>query len=112
MKTFTKTPRSVVGSLAAVGSALAASSGAGQQTPPEEIVVTSSIIAQPRRQIGTAVSVIELEEVELRGYADLADVLRTQTGIGVRNSGGAGKNTAVFIRGEDSFRTLLMIDGV
>jgi vitamin B12 transporter len=79
---------------------------------PEEVVVTSSIVAQPRRQIGTAVSVIELEEIELRGYADLADVLRTQTGIGVSNSGGAGKNTAVFIRGEDSFRTLLMIDGV
>jgi vitamin B12 transporter len=91
---------------------LAASSGAGQQTPPEEIVVTSSIVAQPRRHIGTAVSVIDPEEVELRGYPDLAGVLRTQAGIGVSNSGGAGKSTALFIRGEDSFRTLLMIDGV
>jgi vitamin B12 transporter len=113
MKTVTKNPRSIVGSLsAAVGAAFAVSSAAAQQTPPDEIVVTSSIIAQPRRQIGTAVSVIELEEIELRGYTDLADVLRTQTGIGVSNSGGAGKNTAVYIRGEDSFRTLLMIDGV
>ena len=112
MKTFTKNPRSVLCSLAAAGSALAASSGAAQSPPLEEIVVTSSIIAQPRRNIGTAVSVIDFEEVELRGYADLADLLRTQTGIGVSNSGGAGKSTAVFIRGEDSFRTLLMIDGV
>jgi vitamin B12 transporter len=112
MKTFTKNPRSVLCSLAAAGSVLAASSGAAQQAPPEEIVVTSSIIAQPRRTIGTAVSVIDFEEVELRGYAGLADVMRTQTGIGVSNSGGAGKSTAVFIRGEDSFRTLLMIDGV
>jgi len=79
---------------------------------PEEIVVTSSMIAQPRRQIGTAVSVLEVEEIELRGYASLADVLRTQTGIGVTNSGGPGKSTAVRIRGEDSFRTLLIIDGV
>lgn len=80
--------------------------------PLEEIVVTSSIVPQPRRQIGTAVSVIDAEEIELRGYSDLADVLRTQTGIGVTNSGGLGKATAVNIRGEDSFRTLLMIDGV
>ena len=79
---------------------------------PEEIVVTSSMIAQPRRQIGTAVSVIDFEEIELRGYTDLADVLRTQTGIGVSNSGGPGKSTSVRIRGEESFRTLLIIDGV
>jgi vitamin B12 transporter len=107
-----KNPRCVVRSLAAVGSALAAASVGAQPTPPEEIAVTSSIVAQPRRQIGTAVSVIETEEIALRGYEDLADVLRTQAGIGVSNSGGAGKSTAVFIRGEDSFRTLLMIDGV
>jgi vitamin B12 transporter len=78
----------------------------------EEIIVTSSIIAQPRRQIGTAVSVIDSEDIELRGYTDLADVLRTQTGIGVSNSGGPGKATSLRIRGEESFRTLLMIDGV
>ena len=112
MKNVKKKPRSVVGSLAAVSSALAAPSVAAQQTPPEEIVVTSSIVAQPRREIGTALSVIEVEEIELRGYENLTDVLRTQTGIGVSNSGGAGKTTAVYIRGEDSFRTLLMIDGV
>jgi vitamin B12 transporter len=79
---------------------------------PEEIVVTSSMIAQPRRQIGTAVSVIDFEDIELRGYTDLADVLRTQTGIGVSNTGGPGKSTSVRIRGEENFRTLLMIDGV
>ena len=105
-------PRTVFGSLTAAAAAMAAASAAAQQTPPEEIIVTSSIVTQPRRQIGTAVSVIESEEIELRGYDGLAEILRTQTGIGVTNSGGAGKSTAVSIRGEDSFRTLLMIDGV
>ena len=95
MKTCsTRNPRNALRSLAAVGVALAASSGAAQQTPPEEIVVTSSIIAQPRRQIGTAVSVIDFEDIELRGYTDFADVLRTQTGIGVSNRGGPGKATS------------------
>jgi vitamin B12 transporter len=97
---------------AAVAAASAIAPAAAQPPPPEEIVVTSSIVAQPRRQIGTAVSVVDAEEIELRGYEGLADVLRTQTGIAVSNSGGAGKATAVSIRGEDSFRTLLMIDGV
>ena len=86
-----------------------AQTGAG---PADEMIVTSSLIAQPRRQIGTAVSVIDFEEMELRGYAGLADVLRTQTGISVDNSGGVGKTTSVRIRGEESYRTLLMIDGV
>jgi vitamin B12 transporter len=89
--------------------------GAAQNAPPqrlEELVVTSSMIAQPRRQIGTAVSVLDFEEIELRGYASLADVLRTQPGIGVTNNGGAGKTTAVRIRGEDSYRTVLIVDGV
>src|SRR5262245_32264657 len=42
MNTVTRNARSVVGSVAAVGSALAASSVAAQQTLPDEIVVTSS----------------------------------------------------------------------
>ena len=79
---------------------------------PEEIVVTSSIVPTPRRQLGTAVGVLPLEEIELRGYSSLADALRTQPGIAVTNSGGSGKNTVVRIRGEEHYRTLLMIDGV
>ncbi len=82
------------------------------QDAPEEMIVTSSIVETPRRQIATAVSVIDFEDIELRGYADLADVLRTQPSIGVSNSGGPGKATSMRIRGEDAFRTLLIIDGV
>jgi vitamin B12 transporter len=78
----------------------------------EEIVVTSSIIETPRRQIGTAVSVISGDEIELRGYDSIADLLRTQPGIGVSNAGGIGKTTTLRIRGEENFRTLLLIDGV
>src|SRR5690606_17115954 len=96
---------------AAVLAALAAPAAA--HTPPwadpnEETAGTSSMIAQPRRQTGTAVSVIDFADIELRGYTDLADVLRTQTAIGVSNSGGPGKSTVVRIRGEEAYRTLLI----
>jgi vitamin B12 transporter len=107
-----RNPPIVLRSLVVTGAVLTAASGAAQQTRPEEIVVTSSIIPQPRRQVGTAMSVIDFDDIELRGYAGLADVLRTQAGIGVSNLGGPGKRTSVHIRGEESFRTLLIIDGV
>jgi vitamin B12 transporter len=93
---------------------LAAPAGAQEATAdrPEEIVVTSSLLPQPRRHIGTAVSVIDSADIELRGYDDLASILRTQTGVGVSNSGGPGKVTTLRIRGEESYRTTLIIDGV
>jgi vitamin B12 transporter len=82
------------------------------QAAPEEIVVTGSIVGVRKRELGTAVSVVEAPEMELRGYDGLADVLRTQPGIGVTNAGGPGKSTVLRIRGEEGYRTLLIIDGV
>ncbi len=82
------------------------------QIPLEEIVVTSSRIPTPLRELGTAISVIGADEIELRGYNSLADILRTQPGIGVSNTGGQGKATSVRIRGEEGYRTLVMIDGI
>jgi Outer membrane cobalamin receptor protein len=78
----------------------------------EEIVVIASRVETPLREVGASVSVVALEEIELRGYPTVAQLLRTQAGISVSNSGGAGKQTALRIRGEDGFRTLVLIDGV
>lgn len=78
----------------------------------EEMIVSSSRIEMPLRQIGTSVSVIDGAEIQLRGYTSLTDVLRTQPGVAASNSGGLGKATSLRIRGEESFRTLMMIDGV
>ena len=98
---------------ALIASALSAAAGAQSATErPDELVVTSSLIPTPRREIGTAVSVIEGAEMQLRGYESLADTLRTQPGVGVSNSGGTGNTTTLRIRGEDGYRTLLIIDGV
>lgn len=103
------TVTAALGSLPGVG---AAQNRTSAPERPEEIIVTSSVVAQPRRQLATAVSVIEANDIELLGYNDLSEVLRTQTGIGVSNTGGPGKSTTVRIRGEEGYRTLLMIDGV
>ncbi len=107
---FAWTRRALAAATMAAGSASIPTTAGAQ--PTEEIIVTSSIVATPRRQLATAVSVIDGPSIELRGYHDLAETLRTQPGIGVSNSGGSGKTTTLRIRGEDGFRTLLMIDGV
>ncbi len=82
------------------------------QPPSEEMIVTGTLIPVPKREIGTAVSVIDSQQIELRGYDGLADLLRTQPGIGVTNTGGQGKRTVLRIRGEEGYRTQLIIDGV
>ena len=111
--------RNGAGFLAGAAMACAALSGARAEEPAagaegaiEEVVTTSSRIATPLREVGTAVSVVTHEEMQLRGYHSVADVLRTQPGVGVSNSGGPGKSTTLRIRGEESYRTLVMIDGV
>jgi vitamin B12 transporter len=109
--------RACPGVVLAAAVAVAAQVGTAHAQPSgddrlDEIVVTASGIEQSRRQIGAAMSVITGDEAQLRGYDSLVDVMRTQPGIGVSNSGGAGKSTSLRIRGEEAYRTLLVIDGV
>ena len=78
----------------------------------EEIVVTSTGVAMPLREVGTSISVIDQEEIERLGFISLYDVLRTQPGVSVTNTGGAGSATSLRIRGEEGYRTLVLLDGI
>lgn len=81
-------------------------------SPLEEVVITSSRIPMPLRDVGTAISVINAEEIRQRGFNSLADILRTQPSVGASNTGGAGGATALRIRGEEGFRTKVLVDGI
>lgn len=78
----------------------------------EEMVVTSSRVPMPLRQVGTSVSVVDSQDIEIRGFTSLASVLRYEPGINVTNNGGIGKATELGIRGERGFRTKVYIDGM
>ncbi len=78
----------------------------------EEIIVTSSRVPMPLREIGTSVSVITEEEISQLGFNSLYDILRTQPGVAVSNAGGAGSPTSLRIRGEEGYRTLMLLDGI
>ena len=106
---------SIIRLLALAISAVSLSIGVSAQTdsnPLQEIIVTSSLVPIPLRQIGTSVTVITQDEINAHGNISLVDVLRQQPAIGSSNNGGAGKTTALRIRGEEGFRTLTVFDGI
>jgi vitamin B12 transporter len=78
----------------------------------EKLVVVSSRVAMPLREIATSVSLVTQQDIDARGYANLTDVLKTQPSISASNSGGIGSPTALRVRGEEGYRTLVRIDGV
>jgi vitamin B12 transporter len=104
MKSFTK-----FGSAAAL---LCLPTHAMAQTTIEEVTVTSSRIAMPLRQVGTSVSIVSAADIEQRGFSSLYEILRTQPGVAASNAGGAGKASTLRIRGEEGFRTLVLLDGI
>ncbi len=104
MKSFTK-----FGSAAAL---LCLPTHAMAQTTIEEVIVTSSRIAMPLRQVGTSVSIVSAADIEQRGFSSLYEILRTQPGVAASNAGGAGKASTLRIRGEEGFRTLVLLDGI
>ena len=87
-----------------------------QSSPPkdklEEMVITSSRVPMPLREVGTSISVITQDEIFEMGFNSLFDILRTQPGVAVSNAGGPGGSSAMRIRGEDGFRTLVLLDGI
>jgi len=95
-----------------VAGALAGLPAIAQQKKLQEVVVSASRVETPLREVGASLSLIDRQEIELRGYPTLAQLLRTQPGISASNAGGAGKQSSLRIRGEEGYRTLVLIDGV
>ncbi len=98
--------------LAAVTPWQAAAQSASSRDKLEEIVVTSSRVPMPLREIGTSVSVITRQEISQLGFNSLSDILRTQPGVAVSNAGGPGGASSLKIRGEEGYRTLMLLDGI
>ena len=79
---------------------------------PETVVVTANRLPQPVREVGSDVTIIDEAEIKQRGATFVIDVLRGQPGVSVTQTGGPGGFAAVRLRGEEGYRTLLLIDGI
>ncbi len=78
----------------------------------EEIVVTANRRETEARQVGSSVTVITSEEIELKRKTSVAELLRAVPGVEVVRGGGPGQITSVFVRGGSSSQTLVLLDGV
>lgn len=79
----------------------------------EPIMVTSATkSSQSIKDVTSSVTVITSEEIEEKRYSTVTQALNSVAGISFTNYGGLGKSTFVFVRGFDSKRVLVMIDGV
>ncbi len=78
----------------------------------EEIIVVANRVPIPLRQIATSVSVLNKEAIQDHGNIGLHTVLRQTAGIGASSNGGIGTTSALRIRGEEGYRTLVMVDGL
>ncbi len=87
------------------------SSVMAQETLPE-IVVTATRSPTAIADTGSAISVINSEEIAKQSPKDITDVLRTVPGLDVTPTGGSGSTTAVRMRGGNTGQTLVMIDGI
>jgi vitamin B12 transporter len=78
----------------------------------ERVTVTATKVDVPSTKVGSALSVITVEELEDKQIRLVVDALRTVPGLDVRRTGGPGSVTSLFIRGNDSDHTLVLVDGV
>lgn len=78
----------------------------------DTIIVTANGIAQPRAEVGQAITVIDLATLETQQTSVITDILRTVPSVNIARNGGVGAQSSVFIRGGDSSQTLVLIDGV
>jgi len=85
---------------------------AAPDTPTREIVVTATRVPTPVLDVPAGVSVIDRQTIEERGYTTLTDALSAIPGVRVSQSGGAGGNASVFVRGNNSNAVLVLRDGM
>ncbi|ROT93605.1 TonB-dependent receptor [Marinobacter sp. R17] len=76
------------------------------------IVVTPTRTAQTVDETNASVTVISREDIERSTATSVQDVLRSVPGVSVTDTGGAGKQSSVFIRGSNSDHVLVLVDGM
>jgi vitamin B12 transporter len=78
----------------------------------EPITVTSATkSSQSIKDVTSNVEVITKEEIEERHFTTVSEALNTLAGVTVISNGGMGTATSVSLRGMDSKRILVLIDG-
>ena len=79
----------------------------------DKITVTSATKSeQSIKDVTSNVEVITKEEIEERHFSTVVEALNSLPGVSVISNGGMGNTTSVLLRGMDSKRVLVLIDGI
>lgn len=78
----------------------------------DEFVISASRSEQPIAETLRPVSVITRTEIERAGDNDLLELLETTAGLQIGRNGNLGQTSSVFLRGADSNKVAVIIDGV
>ncbi len=76
------------------------------------IIVTATPVPVPEGALGSHVSVLSGDELRGHGVTQVADALRSVSGLTIVRSGSFGARSSVFLRGGESDYVLVMVDGV
>jgi vitamin B12 transporter len=87
-------------------------SGWAQDAAPDTLLVTANRFQQPVNTVLAPVTVVTHQDIERWQSTSVNDVLRRLPGVDIAQSGGAGQNSSLFIRGTNSSHVLVLIDGV
>ena len=75
-------------------------------------VISATKSTQSIKDVTSNVEVITKDEIEEKHFTTVTEALNTLPGISVISNGGLGNSTSVFLRGMDSKRILVLIDGI
>ncbi|WP_419766834.1 TonB-dependent receptor domain-containing protein [Arcobacter sp.] len=95
-----------------VASLLIATSNLHSEELSQITVVSATKSEQSIKDVTSDVDVITKEEIEERHFTNVSDALKTISGVSIVSNGGVGQLDSLFVRGIDSKRILILIDGI
>lgn len=82
------------------------------EAPVETIIVTAYRTPQALDRVGSAVSIVSRDNIDVRQNALAADALRSVPGLAIARTGPIGSQTQIRMRGAEANQVLVLIDGV
>ena len=92
--------------------ALTVAAGAQPRLNDENVVVVATRVVTPVQQVASSVTVITADQIEARQHRSLPDVLRQVPGLSIAQTGGAGGQTSLFMRGTNANHVKVLLDGI
>jgi vitamin B12 transporter len=85
---------------------------AEEEAGSDTVVVSATRLPTPESQIASSVTVISAQDIAALQTPTLPDVLKLVPGLNVVQTGGAGGQTSLFMRGTNSNHVKVFVDGI